>query len=289
MRLTLPRRRRLFVKRTPFRRRSAQYRVGSVSCALFAAICWRGYAPPAGAYQPLITDDTSTQGTGGNQVEVAINRQEYKSGGITTTTKSFPLTYTRGVTDALDLYGSLSHGRIDSDDPSAEARGHGNPVLGLKWRFYDDKAQKLSIALKPELQIGSSASDESRGVSIGRSGYSGLLILTQETSFGAVHANYAFTRVNYALESNRAQDRRNLQRLSAVPVYDFAPEWAIAMDAGVTTNSKRSERSVMGYAEVGLIWSPNKDLDLALGWIAYGRDGEPRASTLTAGVTWRFR
>jgi hypothetical protein len=256
---------------------------------LLISICWGGYAPPVAAYQPLITDDTSTQGTGGNQLEVAINREEYKSGGITTTTKTFPLTYTRGATEALDLYGSVSHGRIDSDDPSAEARGHGNPVLGLKWRFYDDKAQKLSMAFKPELQIGSSASDERRGVSIGRNGYSGQLILTQETSFGAVHANYAFTRVNYALESNRAQNRSNLQRLSAVPVFDFAPEWAIAIDAGITTNSKRSERSMMGYAELGLIWSPNKDLDLALGWIAYGRDGEPRTSTVTAGVTWRFR
>lgn len=241
------------------------------------------------AYQPLITDDTGTQGTGGNQVEIAVNRLRSKSEGITTTTKTFPLTYTRGVTDALDLYGAVSHGRIDSDDPSAEARGHGNPVLGLKWRIYDDKAQKLSIAFKPELQIGSSASDESRGVSIGRNGYSGLLILTQETSFGAVHANYAFARVNYALESNRTQYRSNLQRLSAVPVFDFAPEWAIAIDAGVTTNAQRSERSVMGYVELGLIWSPSKDLDLALGWIAYGRDGEPRSSTLTAGVTWRFR
>lgn len=258
-------------------------------CRSFAAICWGGCSPPAPAYQPLITDDTDTQGAGGNQVEIAANRQEYKSQGVTTTTKTFPLAYTRGITNALDVYGAVSHVRIDSDDSSADARGAGNPQLGAKWRFHENEASKFSMALKPEIQFGSSTADERRGVSIARTGFSAALLATQGTSFGAVHVNYAFARVNYALESNRAQYRRNLQRLSAAPVFDVSPEWSLAIDAGVTTNPQRSERSAMGYAELGVIWSPSKDLDLALGWIAYGRDGEPRASTLTAGVTWRFR
>src|SRR5262245_29891814 len=117
-----------------------------VCCALCAA-----YAPFAPAFQPLITDDADTQGAGGNQIELTVNRIEFKSEGITTRTKVFPLVYTRGITDALDVYAEVSHVRVDTVGSSADARGHGNPVLGVKWRFHEDEAQKFSIGFKPEI------------------------------------------------------------------------------------------------------------------------------------------
>jgi hypothetical protein len=259
-----------------------------VSRALCAALV-AAHAHFAAAFQPLITDDTGTQGAGGNQLELAFDREEFKSEGVKTTTRSFPLTYTRGLTDTLDVYAGASHVRIDSDDPGAEARGHGNPTLGVKWRFHDDASERLSIALKPEVRFGSSSTDERRGVSIGRNSYSGLLLVTQETSFGSVLANYGYTRVNYALESNRSQQRSSLHRLSVAPVIEAGPMWKLALDAGIVTNPLRRERVWMGYVEAGAIWSPTKDVDVALGWIRPVRDGEPHAAALTAGLTWRFR
>ena len=256
---------------------------------VWAAALSAAYPSAGFGFQPLITDDTGTQGAGGNQVELAVNRQEFESAGVTTTTRSFPFVFTRGLTEALDVYAGIAHNRISSSDPGAKANGQGNPTLGLKWRFFENEQRKLSIGLKPEIAFGTSSEDEARGLAFGRNSYSCTGIVTQETGFGAVHVNYAFARVDYALESNRSAHRRTLHRLSVAPVIEVSSGWRLAVDAGLTTNPHRVERARMGYAELGAIWSPSKDLDLALGAIAFLGDGEPRSSILTAGVTWRFR
>jgi hypothetical protein len=247
------------------------------------------HAPAVFAFQPLITDDTGTQGSGGNQVEFSWNRQRLESTGDTTRTFTRSLTYTRGITDAIDVYGGVSQVRVGSPVPGTDTHGHGNPVLGLKWRFYENEDEKFSVGFKPEIQFHASADYEERGLGNGHNGYSGTLILTRETAFGAVHLNYAFTQVNYALDANRNAHRRHLHRLNVAPVFELAEQWQVGVDLGLTTNSHRTERAAMGYAELGVIWSPGKDLDFALGWIAFLGDGEPRSSTLTAGVTWRFK
>jgi hypothetical protein len=54
------------------------------------------FAPVALWFQPLITDDTGTQGAGGNQIEIALDRLEFNSAGATTKTRTLPLVYTRG-------------------------------------------------------------------------------------------------------------------------------------------------------------------------------------------------
>ena len=44
----------------------------------------------------------------------------------------------------------------------------------------------------------------------------------------------------------------------------------------------------MGYVELGTIWAPSEDLELALGLIKQVGDGEPSSHTVTAGITWHF-
>jgi hypothetical protein len=80
-----------------------------------------------------------------------------------------------------------------------------------------------------------------------------------------------------------------LYRLSVAPVFELSPMWRVALDAGVTTNPDKARRARMGYVELGAIWQPHEDLEIALGWIARLGDGEPRGRTLTGGLTWRFR
>lgn len=241
------------------------------------------------AFQPLITDDTGTQGTGGNQVEAAYNRTVDKAPGERITTHEVPLVFTRGITDALDLFVGIAHQRLVPDAPATSERGWGNPAFGAKWRFYDNEAQKLSIALKPEIQIPVSRAREARGLGTARVSYGAGLLLTQETGFGAIHANAAVERVNHADDALDAAERRTRYRLSVAPVWDIAEGWKLALDAGIITNPDPTARSRAGYVELGAIYSPSRDLDLAFGIVRNVHDGSTTTTQATVGVTWRFR
>ena len=243
----------------------------------------------ASAFQPLVTDDTGTQGAKGNQFEAAYNRTVDEVSGAREVTHEAPLVFTRGITDALDLYAGIGYQRIEPPASGTVERGWGNPAVGAKWRFYEKEASKLSFALKPEIQFPVSDSREARGLGTGKTSYSVNLIMTQETGFGAVHANAVAERVNYADDALNSAERRTLYRLSVAPVWDVAERWKLALDAGLTTNPDRAASASMGYVELGAIYSPGKDLDLALGIIRNVRDGNVSTTQATVGVTWRFR
>lgn len=243
----------------------------------------------AWAFQPLVTDDTGTQGAAGNQIEVAYNRTIAKSPDTKDITHEVPLVFTRGLSDALDLYLGLSNQRIVPTAPATAEHGWSNTFAGAKWRFYDDEASKLSFALKPEIQFPVSKDKEARGLGAARSAYSVSLIMTQETGFGAVHANLVAARVNYADDALNAAARRTQYRLSVAPVWDVADDWKLALDAGLLTHPERAAKARMGYVEVGAIYSPSKDLDFALGIVRDIMDGGAHTTQVTLGLTWRFR
>jgi len=61
------------------------------------------------------------------------------------------------------------------------------------------------------------------------------------------------------------------------------------VDTGLVTNPHRVEKARMGYLELGAIYAPGKDLDLAAG-IVRDLDHEGHdVLLLTLGITWRFR
>ncbi|MBI4204484.1 MAG: transporter [Betaproteobacteria bacterium] len=241
------------------------------------------------AFQPLVTDDTGTQGAGGNQVEAAYNRTVDKAPGERSVTHEVPLVFTRGITDALDLFVGIAHQRFVPDAPATTERGWGNTAFGAKWRFYENEARKLSFALKPEVQIPVSRAKEARGLGTARASYGAGLLMTQEVGFGAVHANAAVERVNYADDALNAGERRTLYRLSVAPVWDVAEGWKLALDAGLITNPDPTARARLGYVELGAIYAPTEDLDIALGIIRNFRDGSATTTQATIGLTWRFR
>jgi hypothetical protein len=243
----------------------------------------------ASALQPLVTDDTGTQGAGGNQVEAAYNRTVSKAPGTRDVTHEVPLVFTRGVTDPLDLYAGLGYQRLVPTAPATVERGWGNLTVGAKWRFYENEASKLSFALRPEIQFPVSKNREARGLGTARTSYGVAFIMTQETGFGAVHANAVAERVNYSDDALNAAERRTLYRLSVAPVWDVAEGWQLALDAGVMTNPDRAAKARMGYIEFGAIYSPSKDLDLALGILREIEDGNASTTQATVGLTWRFQ
>lgn len=243
----------------------------------------------ASAFQPLVTDDTGTQGTDGNQMEAAYNRTVDRAPGVRTTTHEVPLGFTRGIIDALDFFVGLDRQKIVPDAPATVERGWGNPVLGAKWRFHEDEASKLSLALKPQVQFPVSKEREARGLGTARASYGVGLLLTQETGFGAVHANLVVDRVNYADDALNSAERRTLYQLSVAPVWDVAEGWKLALDAGLMTNPDPAAKARMGYVELGAIYAPNKDLDFAFGIVRNVMDGSTRTTQATVGLTWRFR
>jgi hypothetical protein len=259
--------------------------------ALINALSGFAMALPAAAFafQPLVTDDTGTQGAGGNQIEAGYNQTRERSLGAETLTHEIPLVYTRGITDALDIYVGGTRMRIVPDAPGTTESGWSNPVIGAKWRFYDNEASKLSFALKPELSAGVSGGREARGLGTGKTSYGLGLLMTQETGFGQFLANLQVDRANYSDPALNAGERRTQYRLSVAPVWDVAEGWKLAFDTGAMTNPDRAAKDWMAYMELGAIYSPGKDLDFALGLIRNTRDGEPRSTQVTTGLTWRFR
>lgn len=145
--------------------------------------------PTVRAMQPLITGDTGTQGTGGNQIEFSYNHDRTRTSGEISRVDTVPLVYTRGLSETLDMFAGLSYSQIRVSSPAGTASGCGNPSVGAKWRFFEDSESKTSLAIKPEVLFPVSSNRENAGLGDGRTSGNLTLILTQEVPFGAIHVN----------------------------------------------------------------------------------------------------
>lgn len=241
------------------------------------------------AFQPLVTDDTGTQGAGGNQIEAAYNRTVEKTGGAREAAHEVPVVYTRGITDALDVYVGIARLKLEPPEPVPGEHGWGNVALGAKWRFYENEATGLSFALKPEVRLPVSRSREARGLGTARTSYAAGLLATQEMPFGAIHANLAAQKVDYADPALDAAERRTRYRASVAPVWDVTEQWKLALDLGYATNPDPAARRYLAYGEIGAIYAPIKDFEIAFGLIRNFRDGAVSTAQATVGLTWRFR
>jgi len=252
------------------------------------ALAFAGLLPAAHAFQPLITDDTGTQGAGGNQLEFAVDRDRVKEAGDVERVRTLPLVYTRGVSDALDVFVQADHTRIRSTVPGADASGAGSPVLGFKWRFFENEASKTSVGLKPEVVLPVNESREDKGLGVGRTSYGATVILTQEVGFGAVHANAFSGRERF--RDKVVNPDVTVTRLSVAPVWDVSEQFKLALDVGSETAKAAGVKVRANFVEVGAVYAPNKDLDLALGFVRSTDDSTPEVvvNSVTAGVTWRF-
>lgn len=243
---------------------------------------------PAAAFQPLVTDDTGTQGKAGNQVELSYDRDRARQAGETTQTHALPLTFTRGLTDELDVFVGVAGVRIRSSVPGVEASGAGNPGIGAKWRFLESERSGTSLALKPEIFLPVSGSREARGLGSGRVSGALTLVLTREFAFGAVHANLGIGRERF-----RDPDAAHATTtgFSIAPVWNVAPRWQLALDFGYESEKAGGETTRSRFAEIGAVYSPGEDLDLAFGVVRRANSADPRetATSATMGLTWRFR
>lgn len=257
--------------------------------ALAALLLLAGFSAPASAFHPLITDDAGTQGSGGNQLEFALHEERAGAAGNTERLRTLAVVLTRGLSDTLDVFAGLSHARIRSSAPGGEASGGGNPAFGAKWRFYESEAGQTSLALKPEVLFPASTGREAAGLGRGRTSANLTLILSQEVPFGAVHINAGLGRDRYR-DSLNIPDTATT-RASIAPVWDITGRWKLALDLGTESAQAAGVRTRSNFAELGAIYSPGEDLDLALGILRSSEIDGPRTTkhTASAGITWRFR
>jgi hypothetical protein len=255
-----------------------------MAMALLVAAC----VAPSWAFQPLITDDTGTQGAGGNQLEVSFSDDRTDQDGVVSSVRVLPLTYARGLTDTLDIALSANHTRLSSSEPGSEtSSGSGNASVGLKWRFFEDEASKTSMALKVELGLPISLEQERRGLGSGRGSHTVTAILMQETSFGAILFNLASSQVRYGDPGGNPDV--SLLRASLAPVWQVNDQWKLALDMGSTRESAAGEHRTTSFVEIGAVYSPGKDLDIALGYISRKDPSSASNTGMTGGITWRFK
>lgn len=239
----------------------------------------------AGAFQPLITDDTGTQGVGGNQIELALNQIRTSTGGTTERTDGLPFVYTRGVADTVDVYAGVTY--LALRPGGSRQQGMSNPAIGSKWRFLDITEAGTSAAVKAELLLPVSSHAERSGLGSAALGGNLTVILSQDVPFGTLLVNLAAGRRR---RSEHSPDAIPV-RLSAAPVWQVRAGWKLALDLGGEIVKAGDQVLRTRFAELGSIWSPNDDLDLSLGLLNSVDNQTPRSTAwfATAGATWRFR
>ena len=252
--------------------------------AVFAAFSTPSFAQ-------LVTDDTGTQGAGGNELEVSYGRDRNRVGGQTERAHSVPVTYTYGVTDAIDVSAGLSYSRIrvpgdeDEGTGSSHVRGFGNTVIGAKWRFFENEASGTSLAIAPEIAIPVSSRREADGLGTGKTSGKLNLILSQDLPFGSIHFNAGVGRDRY-----RHEDHETNKHFSVSPVWDIADKWALALDVGLDLTRSDGHTTRSKYADIDVTYSPSENLDLQFGFMRATDDEHPKAKTNSWAVvaTWRF-
>lgn len=241
------------------------------------------------ALQPLITDDTGTQGQSARQIEVAYVERQASQYGDTMRTGALPLVYTWGARDNLDVYLGITPTQIRSSIPGSDSGGMGNTALGVKWRFLDGGESKTSLAIKSEVRLPVSSSQEAAGLGTGMTSYGLTLILSQELTFGAIHLNLAKIRDQF-LEPE-ARPHATTLRASSAPIWNINEQWKLALEVGREFVSTGGDTITNPFVQLGGIYSPSSDIDVALGLLRSVDNAANQTSTttVTLGLTWHLR
>lgn len=240
--------------------------------------------PAAYAAHPLVTDNTSTQDSNNQQIE--LNTDWLRQNNVHSHVVNF--TYSYGLLENLDIY---LNPPVTLSSPS----GINDIALGVKWRLLE--VDNFSLALKPELTFPSG--DPNQGLGHGETSMSLTLIGSYQSGDWAFSGNFAANYNRYRLLSDQQANRNVLWRASVAAIYAVNPKWSLAFDGGITSNTERASDSSgdnhassnPGYFITGVIYSPNPNLDLDAGvkfGIGCGACAAQTHRQLGVGVTWRF-
>ncbi|UWX57161.1 transporter [Chlorobaculum sp. MV4-Y] len=258
------------------------------SLALAGMLC----SVPTFAAMPLETDDTGTQGAGKFQIEAGMEyaRDRESADGVSMREKGWELatTLSYGLSDTIDLVAGvpLSWSKVwENGVAVADENGIGDLSLQLKWRFFESADQRTSLALKPGISL--PTGDEAKGLGNGRVCGDVTLIATHTLEHGALHLNLGYEYNDYAIDEDRAVNRKSVWRASLAGEVEVAERLMAVADIGVETNEERDADNHPAYLLGGLIYSVSKDVDLDFGVRGGLNDAETDTAWL-AGITMRF-
>ena len=238
---------------------------GWISLGFAAALAAVGIS--AQAAQPLITDDTVTQGTGQWRLELSGYDGDLAGGG--------DIEYYRGILsyglgETLDLQAGVPWYRSGED-------GIGDTAIGLKWRFYQRGA--LSFAFKPALSV--PTGDETDGHGTGKVNW-GLRGIASWLPGGAISAH---AHMGYRQNDNRLGQRESLTEYAAAVGYQIS---SVRFVGEVTTQTNPAHGGdQIRYSTIGVIWLATRNLDVDAGW-RQGHGGAPEDDLFTIGATIRW-
>lgn len=260
-----------------------------LTCAV--TVCTLGLSAHAHAFSPLATDDTGTQGQGGNQVELYyIHSRDTNLDielddrvDINASSNSIPLTYTYGLTDNVDL--SIGIARQTSP-----VSGWLNSEIGIKWNFYGDQSSGWSAAIKPIVLLPVSKNMQSQGLGSADTNWGVNLISSYMAEDYEFHANLRYTSNNQASVPDWEYERKSLWTLSVAPVWNINPQWKLGVDLGIETNPGYDSQYT-AFGQLAVSYAPIENLQIGAG-IMYSAglnsDVSARGLTFSTGLTYQF-
>ncbi|MFY7871494.1 MAG: hypothetical protein ACOVQL_03865 [Limnohabitans sp.] len=236
----------------------------------------------AGAMQPLITDDTATQGPWRHQLELSLAHEREYPGRM----RELGMTYTFGLSERVDVFATAAHQRTTGTGPLLQGWTPGS--LGAKWRLLEIESARTSFALKPVIRLPVSTGREQQGWGPGRVSGNLALIVSREMAWGDLHFNLASGRDRFRPGSG--QPEATVRSLSVAPVWTLSEHWKLAADLGLEQVRSAEGPKRTRWMEWALIHQHSPESEWALGWIRSTPLERPgvTASTLNAGWTWRF-
>jgi hypothetical protein len=257
------------------------------------SLVWLLLSNPAHAFFPFVTDDTGTQGAGGNQIEIdyAFNKS---SNAITDedgnfiedqlgSSNAYLLTYTRGISENIDIFVGVAR-------QTSSVSGWQSTGIGLKWVFAGDQTQGWSAAIKPTIILPTSQNMQNNGLGPAKTNINVSLISSYLSDTYEWHFNAGYASNRQVINADTEAERQNIWSVSVSPVLVLNPDWKVGLDVGLQNNpGYNSQYSAFG--ELGLLYSPMENLQLGLG-VIYAADLNAKNKaynyTLTSGLAYQF-
>jgi hypothetical protein len=265
-----------------------QSRLAKASAVSVCLLC-----SPAHAFFPFQTDDTGTQGTGGNQIEIDYQfLQEYnddidEDGRVidtnTGSSNSYPLTYTYGVSENIDVFFGIAR-------QTSPVNGWQNTEIGAKWVFAGDQTKDWSVAIAPSVILPVSNNMQDAGLGNAKTNGSVNLIGSYLSEDYELHLNAGYvSNLSAQTEQSEAQ-RKSIWSISAAPILVINDQWKFGIDVGLSTNpGYNSQYTLTG--EVGVSYAPIETLQIGLGLIGsrdISANDNARSYAIVAGITYQF-
>lgn len=234
-------------------------------------------ASPIFAAHPLVTDDTGTQGVKGNQIEFSTDWAETAHG----KTKLAELTYTRGITQSVDISVSLP-GIYRA--PRQQPTGLNDLSIGAKWRLFD--TDQFSFGIKPEWTPATASA--ARGLGNGKDRFS--LALIGQVSLDDVTILVNQSHVHNRFKHNNAQleNRARINQTSVAALYPLKGNVNLVADIGQRNSDASEHKTKTRFGILGIIWSVTESLDLDAG-VQRTTTPDDAEKQLGLGITWRFK